>query len=913
MNALWLMTCLIVAAFVGSVLVGRRGQPRRGLASGSGPVLFGFLLGPTVLGLVTPALLEVFTPLAQVGLGWLALIIGLDYGWVDRRRIPVPRRVAGALAGILTMTVVAAATFALLRRLQPAPGPWWQDTTAWIEAGGIGAACAETTRHAVRWVADRVKASGVVTELLLDLADADDLGPFLVCGGTLHPRPAGRPPLGDAPRHPLGRADCPRGGDWAAQRIDGLARVPLALTLGPPLRHLDGGDGLAVRADLAVLTVGFCMGLGLSAVSRHRQAIRAAVLPAEFPLRLPALLLAGARIDVAQVPFLGPPIPLVLGARLVGKTLVAGCGALLSPPLRGPGPALIPGLMACGPTSMSIGLAFALRFPGRVGETVLVSAAAATVLGEVLSPLGLRSALRRAGEAIGTDRPASRRWRWRHERHRGTSPGREPRVELLLPPGSGRVDAPSRGPPPPRGAGATCSTALGFLLLAGTVVANVLEPLGIPHLTAYLITGMVAGPHAAHPSTTDRRRPLADQRAGPLAHRARRRCASCALDAGLGAAVACLVVHLVQNVLVLLAHGGDLLRRPAPVPPFARRAAAHRGRGGRAPLGRDGHHPQPVGHARRPLADARQGPASDFTLAFVMTSDVVVVVLLALVFTTPAPSSSRARRCRSRPSGELGHEVLGSVALGTTLGLLLVAYLRFVGRQLVLVFLALGPGDDAGPRLPALRLAPHLHHRRIRGAEPLAPGRPVPPRHRAPGGDCLRHLLRHRRSTPRPAAAREALAAGPALAVARAGCTYGAPGASPAVWRRIPPRSGAGDGPASCLRPGWRSGSRRKIQGEFPPSAPPSGDGGGHGGPERAGGPGAVQDRARPDGRVRRSSGAGGGGPGGDRLVKDWPARSRPARTDRHRARQGGVRRELRLDRAFRCGGGADGSVSCSS
>ena len=67
---------LIAAAFVGSVLVGRRGQTRHGLASGSEPVLVGFLLGPTVLGLVTPGLLEVFTPLAQVGLGWLALIVG---------------------------------------------------------------------------------------------------------------------------------------------------------------------------------------------------------------------------------------------------------------------------------------------------------------------------------------------------------------------------------------------------------------------------------------------------------------------------------------------------------------------------------------------------------------------------------------------------------------------------------------------------------------------------------------------------------------------------------------------------------------------------------------------------------------------------------------------------------------------
>jgi Kef-type K+ transport system membrane component KefB len=40
----------------------------------------------------------------------------------------------------------------------------------------------------------------------------------------------------------------------------------------------------------------------------------------------------------------------------------------------------------------------------------------------------------------------------------------------------------------------------------------------------------------------------------------------------------------------------------------------------------------------------------------------------------------------------LGHELVGSVALGTTLGIVLILYLRLVGKQLVLVFLALGFG-----------------------------------------------------------------------------------------------------------------------------------------------------------------------------------------------------------------------------
>jgi hypothetical protein len=399
MNALWGLMGLIAAAFVGSVLVGRQGQTRHGLASGSEPVLAGFILGPTMLGLVTPGLLEVFTPLAQVGLGWLALIVGLDYGWIDRRRISLARRIAGALAGILTMTVVTAASFTLLRRLDPWGPIWWQDTTNWIAAGGIGAACAETTRHAVRWVADRLKASGPVTDLLEDVADADDLGPFLACGAlfTLQP-PAG-----------LRWAAHP-GVLWAGQIALGVAIGLLtALIVSKRFRSrslwgvLFGTSmlaiGLAVRADLAVLTVGFCMGLGLSAVSAHRQAIRAAVLPGEGPLRLPALLLAGAWIDVGKVPFLAWVVPTVLAARLLAKALVAGFAMLLSPPLRRAGAPLVPGLMACGPNSMSIGLAFALRFPGRIGDTVLVCAAAATLLGELMAPLGLRAVLRRAGEA----------------------------------------------------------------------------------------------------------------------------------------------------------------------------------------------------------------------------------------------------------------------------------------------------------------------------------------------------------------------------------------------------------------------------------------------------------------------------------------------------------------------------------
>ena len=44
------------------------------------------------------------------------------------------------------------------------------------------------------------------------------------------------------------------------------------------------------------------------------------------------------------------------------------------------------------------GLAFALRYPGMLGDTVLVVAALSATVGEFVGPVSLRTALKRAGE-----------------------------------------------------------------------------------------------------------------------------------------------------------------------------------------------------------------------------------------------------------------------------------------------------------------------------------------------------------------------------------------------------------------------------------------------------------------------------------------------------------------------------------
>src|SRR5258706_9376351 len=41
-------------------------------------------------------------------------------------------------------------------------------------------------------------------------------------------------------------------------------------------------------------------------------------------------------------------------------------------------------------------------------------------------------------------------------------------------------------------------TAIGFLVLAGTLLSELLEPLRLPHLSGYLLAGIIGGPHVLH-------------------------------------------------------------------------------------------------------------------------------------------------------------------------------------------------------------------------------------------------------------------------------------------------------------------------------------------------------------------------------------------------------------------------------
>jgi Kef-type K+ transport system membrane component KefB len=393
-NAVVLLMGLLVLSYLGSFLVTGRTVRGAGLPSGVEYVALGFVLGPQALDLVGGDMLEAFEPVVQVALGWLAFAVGMDFGYAGDRRVRAGNMALGTFAALSTGGAVAAAVWFAMKRLH-APGTF---TEHLLLAGGAGAACSETTRHAVHWIVERHNARGPLADRLNELAQADDLFPLLAVAFLFALEPTRnvvvRMPLRDWPAITIGlglvlgagaallvRSDLPQDDTWAV--LFGVSLIAI---------------GTSARLGLSTLAASFFMGIAVSSLSRHRRELRAMVAPTERPVLLPALLLAGARLDFRASPGLPWIAGAAIAARFAAKIVVGWVLALVSKPARRAGLLVGLSLMSSGALAISIGLAFALRFPGAVGDTVLVVAAVGATVGEFVGPARLRDALQAAGE-----------------------------------------------------------------------------------------------------------------------------------------------------------------------------------------------------------------------------------------------------------------------------------------------------------------------------------------------------------------------------------------------------------------------------------------------------------------------------------------------------------------------------------
>jgi Kef-type K+ transport system membrane component KefB len=233
--------------------------------------------------------------------------------------------------------------------------------------------------------------------------------------------------------------------------------------------------------------------------------------------------------------------------------------------------------------------------------------------------------------------------------------------------------------------------AVGFLLLVGTLVAELLERVRIPHLTGYIVAGVAVGPYGLH--LLDHETVAELGRVNTLA------VAIIALAGGaelkletLRGGLRMLLISTGVQTLGLLGLVAVVFFFCRPLLPFTHAMTVPALIATALLWG-------VLAIARSPsatlgiLAQTRaRGPVMDYSMSFVMSSNLVVIVVLATVLTLTRPLMEPGATLSLAAFSRLGHELLGSISLGTTLGLALAAYLRFVDRQLLPVLLLLGFG-----------------------------------------------------------------------------------------------------------------------------------------------------------------------------------------------------------------------------
>jgi hypothetical protein len=402
LNAVLILVGLLVLSYLGSFLVGGRSVRGLGLPSGIEYAALGFVLGPHALGLVGSDNLTAFEPVVQVALGWIAFVIGLDYGFAGERRVRLGSLVLGTVSALLTGGAAAAAAWLAMDHL----GVGASTTQRILLAGGAGAACAQTTRHAIRWIVDRHEGQSPLADRINEIAHTDDFLPLVAVALLFALEPtrdlAMKVPLRDWPAITIGLGLLMGAGAALLLRSEMPMEDTWAVLFGVSLIAI----GAATRLAISTLTVCFFMGMAVSALTSHHGELRAMVGPTERPVLLPALVLAGARLDFRASSALPWIAAAAIAARLVAKVVTGWLLAAGSRPARKAGPLVGLSLMSSGVLAMCIGLAFALRFPGVVGDTVLAIAALAATVGEFVGPNRLRRALIAAGE-IEVDAKAS--------------------------------------------------------------------------------------------------------------------------------------------------------------------------------------------------------------------------------------------------------------------------------------------------------------------------------------------------------------------------------------------------------------------------------------------------------------------------------------------------------------------------
>jgi Kef-type K+ transport system membrane component KefB len=401
MNESLLLVVIVAVSYLAAHVVFDRLARRFTIVSGAEYLLLGIVLGPQVSGLLAPDIIDSFSPLVTLGLGWIGTLTGAQLLLRGLVRVPaVTYRVAMAEA-VLSGTVLWGALFGVLH--------WGLELR--VETATIAAAALALVGILSSSAGVRVFSVGTSVPIVRQLEVAVSLQAVLASAGLAllfalrHDTPAGLP-----------RALVPT--EWMA--------ITIAIgVVGGVLFHVFVGDerkidrlfislagaiilvsGAAAALRLSPVFAALVFGAILANTSTSRAELTAALRRVERPFQFVLLLFAGAIWQPSTYAAWLLPVAAFVSVRLLVRPGAARLAARTNGMLPALGPAWGRGLLGHGGFSLVLGLDYLRQGSMPSPNVVFTAIVASVLLTDVASARLVRGAIVSSGTPLPGTLPA---------------------------------------------------------------------------------------------------------------------------------------------------------------------------------------------------------------------------------------------------------------------------------------------------------------------------------------------------------------------------------------------------------------------------------------------------------------------------------------------------------------------------
>ncbi|MGD2152990.1 MAG: cation:proton antiporter [Gemmatimonadales bacterium] len=402
MNPIVVVLILALIGLLGAQLTFARRDtplgPRISIAIGLPFLFVGFALGPHLLGVLSPDIVDRLNPLLALGLGWIGVLFGLQLDRDHLRQFP-PRYLALAwLQAVVAFGIVFVAGYLIADA--------WLPLRMEVVVLVVAATACVSTPAAIALISNAYKTRGRVARLLFYIASLDAAVGIAALGLTHSAHHSGVLGGGGGVQSLF---------EWFAfsvllglffgilflslTRVRPRTQELLLLLIGLVLF----AAGTAFYLSLSPLFICMIAGIVIGNLSPMRRRAYTALSEWEKPIYIILLVLAGALLEFASW-WIAPLVAAYVGLRILAKWL----GGLLASKLR-PRDLNLPGtfglaLTPQGGISLAMAISFVLIYnPTRPELSAAISVFFATLviavgITDLIGPFLVRAVLERAGE-----------------------------------------------------------------------------------------------------------------------------------------------------------------------------------------------------------------------------------------------------------------------------------------------------------------------------------------------------------------------------------------------------------------------------------------------------------------------------------------------------------------------------------